>query len=151
MPFPSPAFFRLMAKNQGWKLFVSFKERYAARETTQISALASLFSWQQYPKTVWASAVLRRPYWKKSTVKCPITGAYKETIFYVPSAPLTLLSQALGTTVWQSQVLQTERGYPAKQKEELQVWDGGEFCPGDFAGEKLWILFTKLNAPDIHL
>lgn len=85
MPFPSPAFFRLMAKNQGWKLFVSFKERYAARETTQISALASLFSWQQYPKTVWASAVLRRPYWKKSTVKCPITGAYKQRNHFLHS------------------------------------------------------------------
>lgn len=28
---------------------------------------------------------------------------------------------------------------------------GGEFCLGNFAGENPWILFTELNATDLHL
>lgn len=59
-------------------------------------------------------------------------------------------SQASGTTVWQGRVLQTGQRSPAKEEEELQVGDSGEFRGGDGAGQKQWALFTDLNATDLH-
>jgi hypothetical protein len=68
----------------------------------------------------------------------------------LPAFQTQPISQAWGTTMWQSQVLQRTLT-PCNSDEGLDLECGREFCLVDFAGEKSQTLSTELNVIYLHV